>query len=187
VGLNFWPQSPRFVEPAMAADILRELPPFVVPVGVFVNLPLEQVMQAVCSLNRLRMVQWHGDSHEVNASFQLPLIPAFKVRGPDSLGQIMRYLERCRSINYLPAAILADGHAEGLYGGTGKLAPWDLLAGFNPGVPLILAGGLTHENVAQAIRAVRPYAVDVASGVESSPGHKDADKMRRFIDNVRKC
>ena len=83
------------------------------------------------------------------------------------------------------AAVLADAWVPGQYGGTGHLAPWRLLADFRPGVPLILAGGLTPENVAEAVRIVRPYAVDVASGVESSPGRKDPDKMRRFIDHAR--
>ena len=82
-------------------------------------------------------------------------------------------------------AVLLDGHAPGQYGGTGQTAPWPLLADFDPGVPVILAGGLTPENVAEAIRTVRPYAVDVASGVESSPGRKDPEKLRRFIDAVR--
>jgi phosphoribosylanthranilate isomerase len=81
--------------------------------------------------------------------------------------------------------VLIDAHVPGQYGGTGRTAPWELLAGWDAGVPLILAGGLTPENVAAAVRAVRPYGVDVASGVESSPGRKDADKMRRFIDAVR--
>jgi phosphoribosylanthranilate isomerase len=81
--------------------------------------------------------------------------------------------------------VLIDAHVPGQYGGTGRTAPWGLLAGWDPGVPLILAGGLTPANVAAAVRAVRPYGVDVASGVERAPGHKDADMMRRFIDAVR--
>ena len=84
-----------------------------------------------------------------------------------------------------PVAVLVDAYAPGMFGGTGQVAPWHLLADFKPDVPLILAGGLTADNVAEAIRIVRPYAVDVASGVESAPGKKDAEKMRRFIDAVR--
>ena len=85
----------------------------------------------------------------------------------------------------MPAAVLIDAHVPGEYGGTGQKPPWELLADFQLGVPLILAGGLTPDNVAEAIRLVAPYAVDVASGVESNPGQKDSDKMRRFIDNAR--
>jgi phosphoribosylanthranilate isomerase len=94
-------------------------------------------------------------------------------------------LERWASAGVTPAAILVDAHVPGQFGGTGKTAPWHLLADFKPNVPLILAGGLTPENVAEAIRIVRPYAVDVTSGVEASPGKKDADKTRRFINAVR--
>ena len=89
------------------------------------------------------------------------------------------------AVGATPPAILTDAHVPGMFGGTGQTSPWHLLADFHPGVPLILAGGLTPDNVADAIRIVRPYAVDVASGVESSPGKKDADKVRRFIDAVR--
>jgi phosphoribosylanthranilate isomerase len=85
----------------------------------------------------------------------------------------------------MPAAVLVDAYVEGQLGGTGRAAPWELLADFRPGVPLILAGGLTPDNVADAIRVVRPYGVDVASGVESAPGRKDPDKVRRFVENAR--
>src|SRR5205814_10530314 len=102
-----------------------------------------------------------------------------------SLNDISRYLDVCRNTNRLPAAILLDAHVPGQYGGTGQKAPWHLLADFKPGVPVLLAGGLTPDNVAEAVRVVRPYAVDVASGVEARPGHKDEDKMRRFIANAR--
>ncbi len=99
--------------------------------------------------------------------------------------EITDYLESCRRRQQLPAAILVDAHVAGQHGGTGQTAPWNLLAGFKPGVPLILAGGLTAENVAEAVRTVRPYAVDVASGVERTAGNKDPEKVRRFIDSAR--
>src|SRR5262249_6198897 len=87
----------------------------------------------------------------------------------------------------MPAAILLDAFVPGQYGGTGKTAPWDVLAEFQPGVPVILAGGLTAENVAEAVRRVRPYAVDVASGVGSAPGTEDHEKVRRFIANAKEA
>ena len=134
VGLNFYPGSPRCVDPGTAGFILRELPPFVEAVGVFVELPGGPL--------RTRSARVLGSlGHQASRSFTR--------------------------------------------GGTGKTAPWRLLAGFDPGVPVILAGGLTPDNVAEAVRLVRPYGVDVASGVEHSPGHKDPDKVRRFIDNAR--
>src|SRR5438270_590880 len=105
--------------------------------------------------------------------------------GRGCLERLTSYLELCRGLAKLPAAVLVDAHVAGQYGGTGQKAPWDLLADFKPGVPLILAGGLTPNNVAEAVRLVRPYAVDVASGVESAPGVKDLEKVRQFIDRAR--
>jgi phosphoribosylanthranilate isomerase len=114
-------------------------------------------------------------------------VPAFQVRHQHDLDAIGTYLEHCRLANTLPSAVLIDGHAPGQHGGTGQVAPWELLESWQCPVPLILAGGLTPDNVADAVRAVRPFAVDVASGVESSPGRKDADKVRRFIEAVRRA
>ena len=90
-----------------------------------------------------------------------------------------------RAAGHLPSAILLDAYVEGQDGGTGTTAPWDLIADYRPGVPVILAGGLTPDNVALAVRTVRPWAVDVASGVESEPGRKDPEKMRRFVEAAR--
>lgn len=184
VGLNFYSPSPRHVDRVTARAILHALPPFVDPVGLFVNQPLAQVLEEAESVGRIRTLQWHGDRHPTSDPAPFRLIPAFPVRDPAGLQAIARYLEECRTQGHQPASILADGQATGLYGGTGYSAPWHLLADFRPGVPLILAGGLTPDNVAEAVRVVRPYAVDVASGVESSPGRKDAEKMRRFIGNA---
>ena len=107
-------------------------------------------------------------------------LAAFRVRNIVDLDAIHDFVKA-----FHPAAVLVDAHVEGAMGGTGHVVPWELLEGFDPGVPLILAGGLTSENVAEAIRRVKPWGVDVASGVESSPGRKDPDKVRRFIDAVR--
>jgi phosphoribosylanthranilate isomerase len=187
VGLNFHPESPRYVDYPLAAAILRVLPPFVEPVGVFVNLSLRQICEHIQPLGRLRTVQWHGEAanREVVDSYPLHYVPAFPVRDPGSIRAIVRYLDACRALNRLPSAILVDAHVPGRHGGTGRTAPWELLASFRPGVPLVLAGGLTPENVAEAVRTVQPYAVDVASGVESGPGRKDPNKVWQFIDNAR--
>jgi phosphoribosylanthranilate isomerase len=187
IGLNFYPLTPRCVDLARAEAILRVLPPLVEPVGVFTNMPLADAAATANQLG-LRLVQWHGDRHEVpHDLFPRRLIPAFPVRDRQALTVITAYLDRCRETGRLPAAILVDGSAPGLYGGTGVPAPWLLLDDFHPGVPLILAGGLTPDNVAEAVRIVRPYAVDVASGVEARPGVKDAEKMRRFIAQAREA
>jgi phosphoribosylanthranilate isomerase len=184
IGLNFYARSPRCVNEETAARIARILPPFVEPVGLFVNEPVDEIVARVRRLGFLRTIQWHGDRHDLPPVGPFPFVPAFPVKDRDDLASVTGYLEKCRAANRLPAAILIDGHAPGAYGGTGRNAAWAALADFRPDVPLILAGGLTAENVAEAIRLVRPYAVDVASGVESSPGRKDAEKIRKFIDNA---
>ena len=187
VGLNFFPQSKRYIDEASAAAILRELPVFLQPVAVFANMSLPRAVEFVGRLTGLRTIQLHGDHPEIGSASGYRFIQAFQVGGADDLVGITNYLERCRAGGALPAAVLVDSRVAGQLGGTGCQAPWDLLADFRPCVPLILAGGLTPENVAEAIRMVRPYAVDVASGVESAPRRKDQEKMRRFIASAREA
>jgi phosphoribosylanthranilate isomerase len=207
IGLNFYPQSPRFVTPRDAAEIAGALPPAVLKVGVFVNSPAEHVRQVALSL-QLDAVQLHGDeSPEFLRSWADPkmsecvraflwngagrtvcirmpaCVKAFRL-GPEGLGPAAEYLERSRQLECLPDMVLVDAAEAGKYGGTGRVADWSQaarypLAPWHP--PLVLAGGLTPENVAEAIRAVHPYAVDTASGVESSPGRKDPALVKRFV------
>jgi phosphoribosylanthranilate isomerase len=187
VGLNFYKKSSRYVEEAAARLILRELPPFLAAAGIFVEIPIRTVFERLSFLPRISIIQWHGKERELCDCFPYHLIPAFPVRDEASLRAIERYLDACRAADRLPSALLLDGHAPGQHGGTGRTAPWHLLESFQPGVPIILAGGLTKDNVAEAIRIVRPYGVDVASGVESAPGRKHAEKMRRFLANAREA
>jgi phosphoribosylanthranilate isomerase len=184
VGFNFHPGSPRYVDPKAAPPLLRCVPPFMAAVGVFVGQSFPQVCAIAYQLG-LRGVQWYGDPRQAGDPFPFSLIPAFRIQNAHTLQAIEQYLKEGAAAGRLPAAILVDAFAEGQMGGTGLPAPWDLLAEFRPAVPLILAGGLAPDNVADAIRIVRPDGVDVASGVESSPGKKDHDKMRRFIENAR--
>ncbi len=183
IGLNFYPKSPRGIDQATARSILQALSTSATPVGLFVNESLAFVRQIVQSL-KIRTVQLHGDLSE-GLPASIDCIPAFAVRDAASLVHITVEVERLRVLGAVPTAILVDAHVPGQYGGTGQVAPWHLLADFKPGIPLILAGGLTPDNVAEAIRVVQPYGVDVASGVESALGKKDYDKMRRFIEAVR--
>ncbi len=148
---------------------------------------MRQAFEHLQALRRINIIQWHGTKRELSDCFPYHLIAAFAVRDEASLQAIQRYLDACRGLGRLPAALLLDGHVPGQHGGTGQTAPWQLLASFRPGVPIILAGGLTADNVAEAIRLVRPYGVDVASGVENAPGRKDAEKMRRFLGNAREA
>jgi phosphoribosylanthranilate isomerase len=184
LGFNFYPKSPRYVDPHRATTLLRVVPPFVDAVGVFVELPYRQVCAIAYQLG-LRSVQWVGERPPVESTAPFALVAAFRVRDAADVTAISAHLERCRAARCLPAAVLIDAHVADQFGGTGQTAPWEVLTGWAPGVPLILAGGLTPENVAEAVRVVRPYGVDVASGVESSPGRKDADKVRRFVEAVR--
>lgn len=184
IGLNFYPKSKRYLDPRAAMPLIRALPPFLDAVGVFVEMPLRQVCALAFQLG-LGAVQCFADTAETGDSFPFRMIVAFRIKDESSLDQIRSYVTRAKAMGRPPAAVLVDAHVEGELGGTGHTAPWEMLAGFSAEVPLILAGGLTPENVATAIRIVRPYGVDVASGVESAPGKKDPIKVRQFIEAVR--
>ncbi|HET8733919.1 MAG TPA: phosphoribosylanthranilate isomerase [Anaeromyxobacteraceae bacterium] len=175
LGFNFWPGSKRFVTPAAAREIIRRLPPLVTPVGVFVNQP-EDELRAVAAETGIQVLQLHGDEPPELCA-RLPL-PVWKAVAVDRLGALSRLL------SYEVQAFVLDTPSRG-FGGSGRPFDWSLAEGVSEATPIVLAGGLTPENVADAIRAVRPWAVDVASGVESSPGVKDADRMARFLAAVR--
>ena len=184
IGLNFYPKSPRFIAPSQAAAIVRELPAFTAAVGVFVEMPLRQACAIAYQLG-LRGIQTYDNQPPSEDAFPFALIPAFRIEDEAGLQRIRDFVKTARQANRTPAAVLVDSLVAGQMGGTGHKAPWELLAGFYAGVPLILAGGLTPENVGEAIARVRPWAVDVASGVESSPGHKDPVKVLQFLRAAR--
>ena len=175
LGFNFWPRSKRHVNAATARQIIARLPPFVTPVGVFVN-QSEGEMRAIAAETGIQVFQLHGDEPpELCSRLPLPVVKAIPVDQVRTLSRLLSYEVQ---------AFLLDTPSRG-YGGTGQPFDWSLAEGVSEVAPVILAGGLTPENVAEAVRAVRPWAVDVASGVESSPGVKDADRMSRFIEAVR--
>lgn len=178
VGLNFYPKSPRYLPPDATAWEERRLPPLAVTVGVFVDAPTHLIENTI-QRYRLAAVQTYGVL-PVGQTFAADHIPAFRVKDESDLEEIRRTVETMQ-----PAAVLIDSFVPGELGGTGHRAPWRLLSGFDPGVPVILAGGLTPENVVEAIRVVRPWGVDVASGVETAPGLKDPSKVAAFIRAVR--
>lgn len=178
VGLNFYPKSPRYVTPERARELIRHVGPFVAPVGVFVTEDWEHVHSAATVVG-LRAVQTYSDSPPAPLS-PFTHIPAFRVKDAADLELIRLFVAASN-----PTAVLVDSFVPGEMGGTGHRAPWELLVGFDPGVPLILAGGMTPDNVADAVRTVKPWGVDVASGVESSPGRKDPAKVRAFVQAVR--
>jgi phosphoribosylanthranilate isomerase len=175
LGFNFWPGSKRFVDPDAARAIVDRLPPFVTAVGVFVDQPPTEVL-ATAARSGVAAVQLHGDEgwEDVNG-YPIPAIKAIRVAGPASLADLHRYRVR---------AFLLDAPSAG-FGGSGLTCDWDVAREAARRATVILAGGLGPENVRDAIRAVQPWAVDVASGVEVSPGVKDPDKLRRFIENAK--
>ena len=186
IGLNFYPESPRYLDPRQAAAVVRALPPFTAPVGVFVGTALRRACAVAFQLG-LRAVQTYDDHPPAEDTFPFAHVPSFRVKDAAGLDHVRRFVDAATRSGRPPAAVLVDSHVEGQMGGTGHRAPWELLAGFDPGVPLILAGGLTPENLAEAVALVRPWGVDVASGVESAPGRKDPDKVSRFIRAARQC
>jgi len=178
LGFNFYPSSPRAISPADAWKIIRRLPPFVEAVGVFVNWP-PLVVDALARALRLHTVQLHGGEspEEVAAVGQSHrVIKAVKV-GP---GFRVAGLTRYRRAD----AILLDGFVRGLHGGTGRTLDWNLARTARRYGRIILAGGLTPENIAEAIRVAQPYAVDVCSGVEARPGRKDHARLRALFSAV---
>ena len=178
LGFNFFPASPRFVAPDAARKIVDRLPPFVTAVGVFVNAadPAEPLF--VARQSGVRVIQLHGDeTPDFCARLRpWPLIKALRVGREVNLELAGRYPV---------SAILLDTQQDNVYGGTGRSFDWPLAAGLCAIMPVILAGGLRPDNVADAIRQAHPYAVDVCSGVERSPGRKDPDKIRAFMQEVR--
>jgi phosphoribosylanthranilate isomerase len=178
LGFNFHAPSPRAVTPAQAWDIIRRLPPMVTAVGVFVNWPARAVAALARAL-RLGAVQLHGDEtprevRELSGAFRV--IKAFPVPAGFRLAMLVPYSAA--------SALLLDGFKGGLYGGTGRTADWELARRARRYGRVILAGGIRPENVAEAIARAQPYAVDVASGVESRPGKKDARALRELMREV---
>jgi len=210
IGLNFYPRSKRAVTAGEAEEIrgwisahgaTRSLNPRgnTTVVNVLVNPRLADVAQSLpsrdgesprSSRRRLDWIQLHGDEApelvaKIKKASGLPIMRAFRW-GREEPAAIEAYLDRCRALGCMPSAILIDSHKEGEFGGTGRPADWKGIARWQTNrsadIPLVLAGGLTPENVAEAIGQVHPDAVDTAGGVESSPGRKDDARMRAFYE-----
>ncbi len=179
IGLVFYERSPRRVDIAQAAQLATALPPFVSAVGLFVNAEATLVREVLAHVP-LDLLQFHGDeSPEFCAQFARPYLKAIRVKAGVDLLQ-------CASVFSSAKGLLLDAHVEGVPGGTGATFDWSLIPKHLP-LPVILSGGLDAENIAAAIEQVRPYAVDVSSGVETSKGIKDAAKIARFIQEVKRA
>jgi phosphoribosylanthranilate isomerase len=176
VGFIFWPGSPRFVDPYRARAIVRMLPPFVSAIGVFVNQPADHVA-SVASLAHLSAVQLHGDESVTEATrVGRPVVKALTLAAADETG-----------LAQWPSniTILLDVHDREQYGGTGRTIDWEAAAKVACRRQVILAGGINPGNVAEAVARVRPFGIDVSSGVESAPGRKDHAKIHALFAAIR--
>jgi phosphoribosylanthranilate isomerase len=178
LGFIFYKKSPRYVEPAKAAEIIHQLPPFITPVAIFVN-EREEKIRDIQFTTGIKVLQFHGDERpEFCERFATRVIKAFQVKDKDSL-KLMAH--------YHVGALLLDSYREGLRGGTGMTFDWHLAVVAKTLGRVILAGGLTPENVAEAVKLVQPYGVDVSGGVERETGLKDHAKLKKFITEVRRA
>jgi len=180
LGFNFYRNSPRYIEPGLAKHIVAGLPPLVMPVGVFVNEDVATV-RSIMDACGLAMAQLHGDESAAYCEqLARPVIKALRLKDRGSFLTLAEFQGRGGVRGFI-----LDTFSESAYGGTGQVSDWGLASEAAKSTTILLAGGLTSANVGEAIRAVRPYGVDVSSGVESAPDKKDHDKIRAFLDAVR--
>lgn len=187
IGLVFYEASPRHVTPAQAAQLLAKVPPFVCAVGLFVNASVDAV-QAVTEQAPISSLQFHGDETpqqcaEIAARVKRPFLRALRVKPEMTPNDLLEYADSYRRASPLFSGLLLDTWTDG-YGGSGKVFDWSLIPK-ELAHQAVLSGGLTVQNVTEAIHRVRPYAVDVSSGIEQSKGIKDAAKMQAFVNAVR--
>ena len=189
LGFVFYPPSPRYVTPENAKQLLRAIPPFVVSVGLFVNIA-EADLRAVVAQAPVQLLQFHGDETpaqcaSLSAAVNRPFLKAFRVRSDTTAQDLLECEAAYRAVSPLFHGLLLDTFVEG-YGGSGKVFDWSLIPKeLAPRV--VLSGGLSVHNATGAISQVRPFAVDISSGVELSKGVKDEIKVRAFIDAVRQA
>lgn len=176
LGFNFYTQSPRYIMAAQARKIIDRLPPFVSKVGIFVN-EKREVIQKIQKESGLDVLQFHGDELPSECDgFEVPVIKVFSVKHPIESAKLYPFI----------SAILADSPHDGNYGGTGRSFEWKLLEPWKSlGKLLILSGGLDLENIEEAIRQVKPYAVDACSRLEDAPGKKNHQKVKLFIEKAK--
>lgn len=188
IGLNFYDKSVRYLPPERAAEVVGSIPDQVLKAGVFVNAPLAEIREWAERF-ALDFVQLHGDEppEAIAELADVRVIKAFRL-GPEGIAPVAEYLECCYQLAAMPAMVLLDAFQAGAYGGTGRVADWTAAREYHDlgaGPALILSGGLNPENVAAAIAAVQPAAIDLASGVESSPGRKDPAKLAALFERMK--
>jgi phosphoribosylanthranilate isomerase len=181
LGFNFYPPSPRYITPAKARGIVQRLPKEISAVGVFVNESEDRILDIASTVGFVHL-QLHGDEPPATVarlSRIFPVMKAIRVRKSFRPSQLARFKQA--------QAFLLDGFDAHHWGGTGKTFDWRLVPRKKGGPRIFLAGGITPENVGDAIRIARPYAIDVCSGVESKPGKKDPQRMKAFVQAVREA
>jgi phosphoribosylanthranilate isomerase len=177
LGFVFFEQSPRFVTHKKAATIIKKLPPCITTVGVFVNQDPEQIVKTV-SMTGIDVVQLHGNESPEGFASSRRIIKAIRVKSLESLDPLIHFKDWV-------SAFLLDTYTPDIFGGTGQIFNWDIAVEAKQFGRIILAGGLTPDNIAEAVRWVRPYGIDVSSGVESDKGKKDYKKLKLFIERAR--
>ena len=178
IGFIFYEKSPRYVNPMQVGKIIKELPPLITTVGVFVNQE-EEHLRRVGQETGIDIYQLHGDeSPEFCRLFGAKVIKAYRIKGKETIAELPKYQV---------FAYLLDTYHEGLSGGTGQVFNWEIAVEAKRYGRIVLAGGLTPENVSDAVVKVRPYAVDVSTGVELEPGKKDENKLRKFIQSAKRA
>jgi phosphoribosylanthranilate isomerase len=177
IGFVFFEKSPRYISHANAAAIIKKLPSFTTTIGVFVNEKPEQI-EKIIDLTHIDAVQLHGNEPPEMCDISRRVIKAIRVKSLESLDPLINYKDKV-------SAFLLDTFTPDILGGTGQIFNWDIAIYAKQFGKIILAGGLTPDNVAEAIRRVRPYGVDVSSGVEAKKGKKDYRKMKLFIERAK--
>ena len=187
IGFVFYAKSPRYIAPDVAAGLIAQIPPFVSAVGLFVNASVEEV-QAVVTQTSIALLQFHGDETvaecaAIAAAVNRPFMRAIRVKPDTSAADLLKYESDYRAASRLFAGLLLDTYVDS-YGGSGKVFDWSLIPA-NIAPRVVLSGGLNAQNATDAVQGVRPYAVDVSSGVERDKGIKDVAKINAFIATVR--
>ena len=184
IGLNFFPNSIRYISTDIALEIANNLPPFISIVAVFANANQSQIEEVLKTITRIDYYQFHGSVPELDILQNKPWIGTLSIDESMSLDLVQNNLESISNQKIPPSIILVDTKSKGMFGGTGIPGPWELISKLKFPRPWILAGGLTPLNLAKAINVTNPYCVDVASGVENTLGEKCPIKMLDFVTNA---